>query len=185
MYFKRGVNFGFCLFLCALFMSLLCFKELHASEDNSPWRTFHSMSGGCVIAFPSTPHHMKEDLKMEQDNASIQYDAYVSMGHPKQVYMMLIAKYPMAIDESRSEASLESFLSGIMGKGNKELVFADFVEVEGHKGVEFFIQEQSKLFKGRILIADNKLYLIAVEAEENSYMEDLYHRFIQSFHLVR
>lgn len=122
---------------------------------------------------------------MEKEEAMICYDAYVSMGHLRQIYMMLIAKYPMAIDESKRELNLENFLNGMLAKGDKELIFADFLEIEGHRGMEFFIQEKARLFKGRIVIVDNKLYLIAVEAEESSYIEELYHKFVSSFHLVR
>jgi len=68
---------------------------------------------------------------------------------------------------------------------DNELIFADLINVQGHKALDFFIKSKGVYFKGRAIMAENNLYLLAMECEQNNYLEMHYTHFIESFELVK
>jgi hypothetical protein len=156
-------------------------------ENYNHWKKFHSVPGKCTIAFPSVPEHVKQTMKLEEDNYNMQYDVYVSTEGEKQaVFMVLIAQYPPYVNESCAELSLECFLNGILTQHpNNQLVFADLIEFQGHKGMDFFIKTKGMFFKGRVVMAGSNLYLVAMECDESSYKDHQFNYFINSFGLVK
>jgi|GEM_PF-730490 len=151
------------------------------------WKKFHSIPGQCAVAFPGAPEHVKQTMKLEEDDYNMQYDVYVATETNKQaVFMVLIAQYPPYVNESCAELSLECFLNGILTQHpNNQLVFADLIEVQGHKGMDFFIKTKGMFFKGRAVMAGSNLYLVAMECEEAHYKDHLFQYFINSFELTK
>ncbi|MDX8431757.1 MAG: hypothetical protein SNF33_08170 [Candidatus Algichlamydia australiensis] len=148
------------------------------------WRQFHSVNGGCSVAFPSAPEHIRQTMNVPEEQVDLNYDVYVAAEGNKAVYMVLIAEYPSFVDESYAELSLESFINGIVGQHpSNQLVSADMVNVQGHKGVDFFVKTEDVFFMGRAVMAKNSLYLLAMECEANNYSEQSFKRFISSFKL--
>ena len=116
----------------------------------------------------------------------MRYDVYVSAHEKKAVYMMLIAQYPPFINETHAEMSLESFLNGLVTQNHdNKLIFADLVQVQGHKALDFFIESQGMYFKGRAIMAENHLYLLAMECDVKNYLENHFNHFINSFELIK
>lgn len=163
-------------------------KNKEASIDTSvSWKKFHSVQGKCKVAFPQAPEHVKQIMTLEEDKYDMQYDVYVATeGNKEAVYMVLIAQYPPYVNESCAELSLECFLNGILTQHpSNELVFADLVEIDGKKGMDFFIKSKGMFFKGRALMSGSNLYLIAMECEEALYKENKFTYFINSFEFVK
>ena len=156
-------------------------------QEKLDWKKFHSVPGKCKVAFPQTPEHVKQVMTLEEDNYNMQYDVYVSTENNKEaVYMVLIAQYPPYVNESCAELSLECFLNGILTQNpTNELVFADLIDVQGHKGMDFFVKSKGMYFKGRAIMSGSNLYLVAMECEEAQYKESRFHYFINSFELVK
>ena len=71
-----------------------------------------------------------------------------------------------------------------MQNQKNRLLFADLIEVDGNKALDFFIESKGVFFKGRVLVAQNNLYLLAMECAQQNYLEDLYNHFINSFKLT-
>ncbi|MEX0961344.1 MAG: hypothetical protein WDZ28_00615 [Simkaniaceae bacterium] len=157
-----------------------------ASESQSPdWKKFHSVSGKCTIAFPETPEHIKQNMSMPAEEVDLNYDVYVAADGKDAVYMVLIAEYPDFVDEAYAELSLESFLNGIVSQHpSNQLVFADLVEVQGFKGLDFFVKTKGVFFKGRAIMAKNHLYLLAMECEQSNYKDGYFSHFISSFEMM-
>jgi len=163
-------------------------KNQEAPIDSSlSWKKFHSVQGKCKVAFPQAPEHVKQIMTLEEDKYDMQYDVYVATeGNKEAVYMVLIAQYPPYVNESCAELSLECFLNGILTQHpSNELVFADLVEIDGKKGMDFFIKSKGMFFKGRALMSGSNLYLIAMECEEALYKENKFTYFINSFEFVK
>jgi hypothetical protein len=163
-------------------------KNKEAPIDTSvSWKKFHSVQGKCKVAFPQAPEHVKQIMTLEEDKYDMQYDVYVATeGNKEAVYMVLIAQYPPYVNESCAELSLECFLNGILTQHpSNELVFADLVEIDGKKGMDFFIKSKGMFFKGRALMSGSNLYLIAMECEEALYKENKFTYFINSFEFVK
>lgn len=155
-------------------------------ETVSNWKKFHSVHGKCMVSLPESPEHVKQMMPFPEQGYNLRYDVYVSAHEKKAVYMMLIAQYPPFINESHAEMSLESFLNGLVTQNHdNELIFADLVNVQGHKALDFFIKSKGVYFKGRAIMAENNLYLLAMECDQNNYLEGNYTHFIESFELVK
>lgn len=161
-------------------------KQVAKVETVSSWKKFHSVHGKCMVSLPESPEHVKQMMPFPEQGYNLRYDVYVSAHEKKAVYMMLIAQYPPFINESHAEMSLESFLNGLVTQNHdNELIFADLVNVQGHKALDFFIKSKGVYFKGRAIMAENNLYLLAMECEQNNYLEPNYNHFIESFELVK
>jgi len=161
-------------------------KVVNGGDVLSQWKDFHSVGGKCSISLPDNPEHVRQLLPMPEEGYNLQYDVYVSAFEKKAVYMMLIAQYPPHVDERYADQGLESFLNGILSQNPKnKLIFADITEVQGHKALDFFIETSGVFFKGRAVMADNNLYLLAMECESNNYIEIHYNYFINSFKLLK
>lgn len=160
--------------------------EQTARKSFSSWTQMRSNSGDCQIAFPGNPEHMQQTMMLPEDEMELKYDVYVAGLDQTAVYMVLIAEYPTAVNQSYAELSLESFLNGILTQNpHNRLIFADLVEVDGHKGLDFFIRTKDVYFKGRAIMANNQLYLLAMECEVQNYHEEAFDFFIDSFQFTK
>jgi len=161
-------------------LALIACVPLMAAEVD--WKTTHSLKGNCQVAFPTAPEHMRQQMPLPEGGGTLKYDVYVSGLEKEAVFMVLIAEYPSLIGNQYAEMSLEGFLNGILTQNPKnKLLFADLIEVDGHKALDFFIQTGEVYFKGRAIMANNSLYLLAMECDETKYVEDHYLQFISSF----
>lgn len=155
-------------------------------SDVSTWKTFHSLSGRCKVALPDSPEHVHQVLPLPEDGYDLQYDVYVAAHERKAVYMVLVAQYPPFVTDEYAEMSLETFLNGILSQnGNNRLVFADLTEVDGNKALDFFIETGPVYFKGRAIMSNNNLYLLAMECEQRNYNEPHFQYFIESFKITK
>jgi len=154
--------------------------------DFKSWKKLQSTPGKCRISMPDQPEHLTQKMLLPEEKAELRYDVYVSGVNNDAVYMMLVAEYPPLIDPSYAELSLESFLNSILTQNpQNRLVFADLVSVQGHKGLDFFIRTKDVYFKGRAIMANNQLYLIAMECDMHSYHEPSFNFFINSFEFIK
>jgi hypothetical protein len=150
------------------------------------WLSTHSKSGNCKVSFPTKPEHMQQMLPVPEQNTHLSYDVYVAGFETESVYMMLIAEYPTTGMNNYAEVNLENFLNGILSQNpNNKLIFADMTEVHGHKALDFFIRTKGVFFKGRAIITDKHLYLLAMECEMKNYNEEKYNIFLNSFEFTK
>ncbi|MBI5274700.1 MAG: hypothetical protein HY860_06590 [Chlamydiales bacterium] len=157
-----------------------------ANAQATSWLSTYSKEGNCKILFPSVPEHMQQLMPVPEQNTHLQYDVYVSGFEGEAVFMMLIAEYPVQGMDGYAEMNLENFLNGILSQNpNNKLIFADISEINGHKALDFFIRTKGVFFKGRAIMANNHLYLIAMECEMQHYNEDRYNYFVNSFEFLK
>lgn len=148
------------------------------------WKQFHSIQGSCSISLPSSPEHVKQIMPLSDDGYNLRYDVYISAFERKAVYMLLVAQYPPFLDEAQADMSLESFLNGLITQNpENKLIFADLTEVQGYKALDFFIEAKGTYFKGRAVMANNNLYLLAMECNMKNYLDEHFNHFIGSFQL--
>jgi len=157
-----------------------------STEHSKSWKKFHSVHGKCLVSLPDSPEHVKQVMPCPDQGYDLRYDMYVSSHGKKAIYMLLIAQYPPFIDSSHAEISLESFLNGLLTQSHdNKLIFADLVNVQGHKALDFFIESKGVFFKGRAIMTENNLYLLAMECNVNNYTESHFNHFINSFELIK
>ncbi len=181
---KALASFGSLILLGASLGTTPVADHNMSQENINSWKTFHATSGKCKISLPSVPEHISQRMRMPEEGYDLQYDVYVASHEKQAVYMVLIAQYPPFVNEDYAEMSLESFLNGILSQNeNNRLLFADLVEVNGNKALDFFIQTNGVYFKGRAIMAKNNLYLLAMECEVKNYQEVHFNHFVNSFQI--
>ncbi len=158
--------------------------EVFSSAGLSDWKEYHSSPGNCSMMFPGDPEHISEKMAMPEEGFELKYDAYISASPLQAVFMLLIAQYPSFVDETYAQLSLEAFLNGILThNASNQLLFSDTLLVYGHEALDFFIRTGNAYFKGRAIMIQNSLYLMAMECEIPNYDESHYKHFVGSFKL--
>jgi hypothetical protein len=173
-------------FLFALSAGNLCAEGVDNEKtiEFKTWKQVHSEAGNCKATFPRNPDHMQQDMKMKGTDNKLRYHVYVADHQRKEVFMVLIAKYPGEIKNEDAKKNLEHFLNTLISQNaNNRLLFADLILVDGNPAMDFFIRTDAVYFKGRAIQANNSLYLLAMECEINNYQEHHYNFFIESFSL--
>ena len=156
----------------------------HLSRELSSWKTCHLLQGTCSICMPHPPEHVKQIIPLNAEGYDLRYDVYVSAFEKKAVYMLLVAQYPPFVNQEMAENSLNSFLNGLLNQSeNNRLISADLIDFHGNKALDFFIESKGKYFKGRAIMANHNLYLLAMECDMNNYLDKHYQHFIGSFSL--
>lgn len=147
------------------------------------WEKFFSIEGNCEIAFPDKPHHMKQVIPIQQTNEFLNYDVYLSMmDKDSTICMMVVAAFPTKFEPANQRPSLEGFLNGIVNhKNDKKVIYADFSEFNAMNALDFLLESHNRLFKGKVFIKDNKLYLIAMEYNSNLNLDAEFEKYISSF----
>ncbi len=157
---------------------------LEKSGEFQGWKEVHSDAGSCKATFPRSPDHMQQDMKMKGTDSKLRYHVYVADHQRKEVFMVLIAKYPGEVKNEDAKRNLEHFVNTLISQNaNNRLLFADLIMVDGNPAMDFFIRTDAVYFKGRAIQANNSLYLLAMECEINNYQEHHYNFFIESFSL--
>lgn len=159
-------------------------EVLEVKAHSPKWQEFQSIGGKCKMMFPKTPDHLSEKMRLPEEGFDLKYDAYISSVDQKTIFMLLIAEYPDFVDQSYAKMSLEGFLNGVLTHNpNNQLIFADLALVNGHEALDFFIRTGGHYFKGRAIMVQNSLYLMAMECEVQNYDESHYKTFVESFEL--
>lgn len=170
---KKQFIIIFVLAICTLF-------GLHAYKGNDGWKDFFSIPGRCHIQFPSDPQHLQQKMGEEQDLLS--YDVYVAGDSNKIVYFLLVASFPINMNEEQKHQCLEGFLSGILTNNpDNELVDAQIVHLEGKNGIDFQIKNGERHFQGRVLAHENLMYLLACECDKEYFSFEDFKKYLSSF----
>jgi len=154
------------------------------SAANFSWHKFYSIDGKCEILFPNKPHHIKQIIPIE-GSSYINYNVYLSsFEEDSSVCMMIIVDFPTKIDAGKEIQSLEGFLNGILNhKSEKKLISASYSEFQDLTALDFLVENENRLFKGKAIISDSKMYLIAMEYDEHLELDKTYDKYISSFNL--
>lgn len=168
-------KFGFLFFAFCILISAADFS----------WHKFYSIDGNCEILFPNKPHHIKQVIPISDMNSYINYNVYLSsFDEETTVCMMIVVDFPKKIDEGKELQSLEGFLNGILNhKTEKKLISASFSEFNDLTALDFLVENQNRLFKGKAIISNTKMYLIAMEYDDHLQIDKTYDKYINSFNL--
>lgn len=156
-------------------------------SDNSEWKEFNSTTGQFKATFPTYPTHETENQEIT-DNVVLKMDSYTSVVADNTSYAINFATYPLGIDVSDAETSLEGGINGIVAAytGNK-LIFSDFTVFSGHKAINYLIENKNEgiFLKGKNILAGQTLYQLMVAYPNGSYNDADYNKFINSFQLLK
>ncbi|MEN9655080.1 MAG: hypothetical protein RL235_1192 [Chlamydiota bacterium] len=170
----------------ALFMAHLFFRSVAHADEGGGWQARETLNGECFIAFPVAPQLLQQSMKMADGNSRLNYDIYLAPFEDKGVFLLLIATYPGMMPGGHETAGLEGLVRGIVGQQKENtLVYANWVDHAGVPAVSFLVQNQTSYFRGHALMIGNKLFLVAMEGRKGTLEENLFNRFLKSFHLQK
>jgi hypothetical protein len=150
------------------------------------WEKFHSIEGNCEILFPNKPHHLKQVVPIKETNEYLNYDVYLSLNDSDTICMMVIANFPSKISPGDEKLSLEGFLNGVINhKNDKKVIYANFSNFYDLSALDFLLENQTRSFKGKVFIKEDKLYLIAIEYNNNLNLDQTFKKYIDSFILQK
>ena len=166
---------------------ILLLLAILALSSGFSWEKLHSIDGKCEIQFPTKPQHMEKVVPIYELNSYMKYDVYLSALEEKEiVYMMVIAHYPTKIEESKQLSSLEGFINGILNhKEEKKLIYASFSEYDNKNSLDFLVENQNRLFKGKAIIFQDRLYLIAMEYNQDEVVDKDFEKYLNSFNFSK
>lgn len=173
---------------CAFCVAAFCSAPALGSKETEgkKWQNFIANgSKKYKISFPSYPHHVQETLKLKSGKIAIKYDAYIAEQGIHALYMVLIAEYPKTDVKPNPKNGLEGFLKGILShNSSSELKASEWHTFQGNTAVDFLVDNNGVMMKGRAVMVGNCLYLIAMESHEMHYKEENFNFFVSSFEFV-
>ncbi|MBN1915174.1 MAG: hypothetical protein JW769_04730 [Parachlamydiales bacterium] len=147
------------------------------------WKDFHTKEGQCRIQFPSSPQHIQQNKNGDQ---AVSYDVYIANDREKVIYFLLIASFPIVMNQEQKHKSLEGFFSGLLSNNpDNVLVDANLVDVQGNEGIDFQINNKDRFFQGRVVSVDRCLYLIASECNKDDFSFEDFQKYLSSFSLLQ
>jgi hypothetical protein len=174
---------GLWILTIALIAAHIFFRsQAHASELH--WKSVQARSGDCQIAFPVMPQMVQQKLKVDQDGSEMHYDVYLAPYSEHAICLLLVAQYPKPLTPGSETLGLEGLLKGILNQHpDNKLVFAKLVNFEGYPAINFLVQSGEHFFRGHAVMANNKLFMIAIEGAQKHFEESIFQKFLKSFHL--
>jgi len=168
-------KFIFLFFIFSIFISSLSFS----------WEKFYSIEGKCEILFPSKPEHIRQVVPIKDLSSYMNYDVYLaSLDDDNSFCMMIVVDFLKKIDSDKELQSLEGFLNGILNhKEEKKLISADFTTLGNNNALDFVVENDNRYFKGKAIISDSKMYLIAMEYDTHINLDVTFDKYIGSFQL--
>jgi len=148
------------------------------------WQEFQAPSAQFSIDFPGIPENFSDQIQEEANLGGLECNAFIAALDPQTVFMLFVAQYPDFAEEAH--AQIGWVLHGILNHHpDNELLFADLTFFQGHPTLDFFIHtEGDTYFKGRAIMVESHLYLMAMECNSSCYNEAHYLHFVNSFHLL-
>ncbi|NGX32801.1 MAG: hypothetical protein K1060chlam4_00854 [Candidatus Anoxychlamydiales bacterium] len=164
---------------------LIFISSILISGSSFSWEKFYSIEGKCEVLFPNKPEHMRQAIPVKDLGSYMNYDVYLStLDDESSVCMMIIVDFPAKIDSDKELQSLEGFLNGIINhREEKKLISADFTTLGDLNALDFVVEDQNRYFKGKAIISESKMYLIAMEYDTHLDLDISFNKYIESFHL--
>jgi len=176
---------GIWLLAASLFATHVFVRSL-AAEETIAWKPVTTRTNDCQIAFPAQPQLIQQALKVSEQGHMLTYDIYLAPLHKEAMCLLLVATYPMPVAQGNELAGLEGLLNGILSHNpDSKVVFADVADHQGHTCVDFLLQSSTSYFRGKAMMAGNKLFLFAIEGKGTKLEEQAFRKFSGSFSLIQ
>lgn len=175
---------GLWILTAALIAAHIFFRSQAHAADTS-WKEVHARSGDCQISFPVIPQMVEQKLKVDNDGSEMHYDVYLAPYSEHAICLLLVAEYPKPLMPGSEMLGLEGLLKGILNQHpDNKLVFAKMGKFQGYPAINFLIQSGEHFFRGHAVMANSKLFMIAMEGVQKHFEESIFQKFLKSFQLL-
>lgn len=147
------------------------------------WVLVEGKATNFTARFPKNPEYITQELPIQDLNETVKQEVF-SLENENLAYFVSASKYPVSIP-GEEEDNLRMSLDGILGTVTEGKVLSSKIgsSLVGKKFLDFEIQNSADntFFKGRLFIDGDKLFQITFSYGENSYNDNAYSYFINSF----
>jgi hypothetical protein len=147
------------------------------------WVHFTSSEGDFTAEFPSRPSTQQKQLEIPQAKRTLDYQEVSTNHSHESTYSVSALELPKKWMIFSSNTILKGALSVLidnMSFGTK-LLDKQFTKHGPHPAIDYHINEQGKVSKGRLVLVGQKLFKVEFSAPEEALTEDAAIKFIQSF----
>ncbi len=156
---------------------------LDIEGQNLPWSRIISDSSKFTALFPPGTITQEVDLAEDPDGA-IEFDIIASNLSDSRY----VIAYSQALEPSRftdSEAVLEKAQQTIASnESDFEIIADDDISFEGFPGKQFQLRSEKETFVFRLILVEDRLYVLAVNQQNDNLSEKLITQFFESFQLL-
>lgn len=171
-------------------MLCLLFKSTYGQEPGT-WRTCQNEDFGFVIAFPGIPDSSEQTVNSAAGLLVMHmYQVDLSKVDSAQniYYAVNYTRYPDSLDIKalKIDTFYNHSIKGMLANLQSDLIEEKVVYIEGYEGRELRIDFQKGLaiITERLVLADNRYYLLMVVTENENDRNPYIQRFFDSFRLL-
>jgi len=151
------------------------------------WVHFASSEGDFTAEFPTKPSTQQKQLEIPQAKRTLDYQEVTTNPAHESTYSVSALELPRKWMIFSSNTILKGALSVLidnMSFGAK-LLNKQFSKHGEYPAIDYHIDEQGKISKGRLVLVGQKLYKVEFSAQAETLVEDAGIKFIQSFKPLR
>lgn len=150
-------------------------------RDVETWSEYESPDGDFTVKFPSTPTHEENELPVENEEAIVEYDSYVSKAGDDSLYFVSVTKYQGEGARPTTSDDLENALVSMLDstEGN-ELISSEEIEFAGRSALDVEIRNGALVLKSRMIANGQSMIQLMVVAPSENEIEEPYAAFIDS-----
>ena len=156
---------------------------LNVEGQTSPWSRFISDSAKFTALFPPGTITQEQEIAEDEDSA-IEFDI-VAANLDNSRY---VVAYSEPLEPSRVENPdrfLETAQQTIVDdESGFRIIANDAIEFEGFPGKQFQTRNDKETFMFRLILVDDRLYVLAVNQPNDNLSEETINQFFQSFQLL-
>ena len=156
---------------------------LDIDEENLPWSRIISDSSKFTALFPPGTITQEADTAEDADGA-IEFDIVASnLANSRYVIAYSEALEPAKVEDS--EALLKTAQQAIVNdESGFKIITNDAIDFEGFPGKQFQTRSDDETFVFRLILVEDRLYVLAVNQQNDDLSEKLITQFFESFQLL-
>lgn len=153
-----------------------------AAASESVWSRFSPPEGGFSILMPGTPEETNQNVGTDEEPAILR--GFRSVRENEGMYLILYQDIPENVNERKVKAVLNAFPEDFAKAVKGQLISQKNITLNTYKGKEFKIKgSRGVIFRGRVYVANNRMYLIGVATAKERYLRRTIPGFLNSFQI--
>lgn len=155
-------------------------------EEFSQWRQYTSTIGNFQVDMPTVPQHATETVVVPKSNTKLLYNMYAADDEATGSYAVNTIDYPDDLPLGNHRPILDGVMNQLMGTHpDNELKSLELLDSDNGQMLQFFVETPNTLVGARTFIVGQRLYLITVIDKKDSFSDQRFRHFVESFELLK
>ena len=153
------------------------------NTENLPWSRIISEKSGFTLTMP--PGNITQEIEIvEAPEGDIQFDIIAS--HPSASRYVIAYSEEVSPERFQNTQAILSKATNSIAKNNVglEKIAEKDITLDNNPGKEFQLKNQEEIMFFRLILVEQRLYVLAVNQQNDSISEELVEQFFDSFELI-